>query len=56
MEKIDIDKIRGKWVEYGEDGSGAVAGGDDTIESIQMVAEKVNEIVEWINSKKDQLL
>lgn len=47
MEKIDLSKIRGKWVEmemvmpYT-----ARAGGDDTVESIKMVAEKVNEIID----------
>lgn len=50
MEKIDIEKIRGEWIEYGE--KGAVAGGDDTIESIQMVANKVNEIIDFLTDNK----
>ncbi len=41
MEKIDISKIRGKWQSW--DGK---SGGDDTIESIKIVAEKVNELIE----------
>ena len=51
MEKIDITKIRGHWQkdEAWNDTYRPVAGGDDTIKSIQMVAEKMNEIVEWIN-------
>lgn len=52
---IDTNKIRGRWQELDEKHV-AVAGGDDTIKSIKLVADKVNEIVEWINSKKDQLL
>jgi len=47
MEKIDINKIRGKWQEWGDNGMGA--GGDDTIESIQMVAEKVNELIDILS-------
>lgn len=53
MEKIDLSKIRGHWQQLGEVGSKhehvAVAGGDDTIKSIEMVAEKVNEIVDFFN-------
>jgi hypothetical protein len=67
MKKIDTTKIRGKWQESKEETYNIVgsdiphkqmsfSGGDDTIQSIEMVAEKVNEIIEWINSKKDQLL
>lgn len=57
MKPIDIDKIRGRWQDSNMmDGLMLSSGGDDTIESIKMVAEKVNEIVEWIESKKDQLL
>lgn len=48
MEKIDIGKIRGRWEER-DIMNRLVGGGDDTIESIKMVAEKVNEVVEWIN-------
>ena len=55
MEKIDTNKIRGQWTETDELGR-PIAGGNDTIQSIEMVAEKVNEIIDWIESKKDQLL
>lgn len=47
MEKIDINKIRGNWVELSVDN---MSGGDDTVESIQMVAEKVNEIIDKLNN------
>lgn len=53
MENINLDKIRGKWQEWGTIGEGAkgpIAGGDDTIKSIKLVAEKVNEVIEFINS------
>lgn len=55
MEKIDLNKIRGQYIDLDENGK-ACAGGNDTIPSIEMVAEKVNEIIDWIESKKDQLL
>lgn len=45
MEKIDLNQIRGKYIETDETGN-AIAGGDDTIKSIKLVAEKVNEIIE----------
>lgn len=56
MNKIDLDKIRGEWIEYSDrnsrdGGQGHVAGGNDTIKSIKMVAEKVNEIVDLLNQK-----
>ena len=44
LQEIDVNKIRGNYVEVNEKGS-PVAGGDDTIESIKMVAEKVNELI-----------
>ena len=71
MEKIDLDKIRTRWQEekevemilvdaegkeYGKHKQMDFSGGDDTESSLKLIAEKVNEIVEWINSKKDQLL
>ena len=71
MEKIDLNKIRGAWQESKErivglvDGNGVeyakgktydFTGGDDTIESIKIVAKKINEVIDWIESKKDQLL
>ena len=51
MEKIDIDKIRGEWIEYSnpEYPNIATGGGNDTIESIKMVAEKINEVIDEIN-------
>ena len=42
-DKIELNKIRGRYQE--DDGQGNIAGGDDTIESIRIVAEKVNEII-----------
>lgn len=67
MDEIDTNKIRGIWHEskpavftiIGTDIKREqleFSGGDDTLNSIKLVADKVNEIVEWINSKKDQLL
>ena len=63
MEKIDINKIRGHWQESITDTSveGYVSfsqnGGDDTVDSIKLVAEKINEIIEklnsWENNKKE---
>tara|TARA_R110002126_G_scaffold17316_5_gene67753 strand:+ start:676 stop:1263 length:588 start_codon:yes stop_codon:yes gene_type:complete len=43
MDKINIDEIRG---EYRETNGLYVGGGNDTIKSIKMVAEKINEIIE----------
>lgn len=55
MEKIDISKIRGKWDENklidGNPNRIALAGGDDTIESIRMVAEKLNEVIDKITKE-----
>lgn len=48
MEKIDLNKIKGKYIDYDENEK-ACAGGDDTIQSIEMVARKVNEIIEQLN-------
>lgn len=52
MKKIDIDKIRGEWREvvFTTDGKSVITGGDDTIESIKMVAEKVNRIIGSANN------
>lgn len=47
MKKIDISKIRGKWESWGGDNK-PTSGGDDTIQSIQMVAETVNEIIDTL--------
>lgn len=51
MEKIDISKIRGQWRETSRDGK-TVAGGNDTIESMRRIGEKVNEIIEEIETIK----
>lgn len=51
MERIDISKIRGNYVEY-DDNLQPVAGGNDTVESIRLVAEKVNKIVDWVNGNQ----
>lgn len=50
MKKLDIYKIRGNYLEQEViDGKTiAMSGGDDTIESIKMVAEKVNEIIDFL--------
>lgn len=51
MEKIDINKIRGEWQEWGNDvgnGMRPVAGGNDTVESMRTIADKVNEIIDFI--------
>ena len=53
MEKIDISKIRGQWMssETLPNGGYVVAsGGDDTTESLQTIAAKVNEIIDHINA------
>ncbi len=52
MEKIDINQIRGKWSECSIDGKIA-SGGDDTLKSIQMVAEKVNELIDIVSPISD---
>lgn len=58
MDNIDISKIRGHWqeTEFKDGILIGTSGGDDTIKSIKMVAEKINEIIDWIESKKAQLL
>lgn len=47
IEELDVNKIRGEYVEY--KGPKLVAGGNDTIESIKMVAEKMNQIIQAVN-------
>lgn len=56
MERIDITKIRGKFSNWDSwpDGSGA-EGGDDTEASLKTIAEKINEIVDWINQNKETI-
>lgn len=66
IEKIDINKIRGHWleakerevtlvsgdmIEYGKQTVTDFSGGDDTIDSIRMVAEKVNELINALKQK-----
>ena len=46
MEKIDTSEIRGKWETISDKG---ICAGDDTITSIHLVADKVNEIIEYLN-------
>lgn len=52
MEKIDINKLG--VIEEVKGSNGMTIGYDN--HDARIIAEKVNEIVEWINSKKDQLL
>jgi len=52
MEKIDLSKIRGKWIEMDTLSTMATSGGDYTIESIKLVAEKVNEIIDLLTDTK----
>ena len=46
MKKIDLTKIRGRWIE--DDGRGNAAGGDDTTASMRLIAEKVNELIDLL--------
>ena len=61
MKKIDIEKIRGSWEESKEREYNIVDSniphkqmeflrGDDTIKSIKMVAEKVNELIDALSN------
>lgn len=54
MDKIDLENLGYKVTEYrnGKPWSGTF----DGMEAAKECAEKINEIIEWINSKKDQLL
>lgn len=52
INKIDIGRLSGKFEEVDTQGR-QIGGGDNTIRSIRFVAEKVNEIVELINSKNN---
>lgn len=47
IEKIDVGSIRGHWQESGGE---YLVGGDDTVKSLRVIAEKVNELVEAYNS------
>lgn len=49
IEKIDTTKIRGIWQESTGFPHTRVSGGDDTIKSIQLCADKINEIIQTIN-------
>ncbi len=59
IEKIDINKIRGRWSESHEvkngNGSGSTfiqSGGDDTIKSMQLLGQKINEIIDSLTNNK----
>lgn len=60
IEPIDTTKIRGKWQEAKDEQYSIVgldkvftqtnfSAGDDTIASIKLVADKLNEVIEYIN-------
>lgn len=53
MEKIDLET---KFETYGDISEGKGEKTGKMSPDVKLVAEKVNEIIEWINSKKDQLL
>lgn len=48
MDKIDLTKIRAEWQTLSTD-INTISGGDDTLKSIRMVAEKINEIIDFLN-------
>lgn len=50
IEKIDINKIRGRYNENSGDIS--ISDGDDTTESLKLLASKINEIVEVANNRQ----
>lgn len=50
IEKIDVAKIRTRWI--GDDGQGNSSGGDDTRQSLQTIALKLNEIIDQLNQTK----
>jgi hypothetical protein len=58
MEKLNINNIRGKWndISYfnGDPTQPIQCSGDDTEDSLRIIAEKVNEIVEHINSNIEE--
>lgn len=54
MNKIDTKKLGGHVTEYKDGIPWTII--VDPMVAAKEIAEKVNEIVEWINSKKDQLL
>lgn len=62
MRKIDVSKIRGKWqpdgVEFTEEGYLKVSGGagDETEQSLKLLAEKLNEMVDWANNLDSYLI
>jgi hypothetical protein len=47
IEKINVEKIRTHYQE--DDGHGNIAGGDDTRKSLQTLAFKLNEIIDYLN-------
>lgn len=53
IEKIDVKKIRGKWSYTHSTNESIISdSGDDTISSIKIVANKINEIIDVLNEKK----
>lgn len=56
IEKIDISKIRGRYQdsEIIDGKLVSVSGGDDTIPSIILVAEKLNEIIELLSTQPQE--
>jgi len=51
IEKIDINKIRGKWQTADIDNPHYITGmGDDTEQSLKLLANKINELVEVVNA------
>ena len=49
-EKIDINKLRGEYHEYVDPMS--VAGGDDTRKSLKVLGDKINEIIDYLDSRE----
>ena len=52
MNKIDIEQIRtGEYEEVNNYGT-VLSGGDYTAESLELIAEKVNEIIEYLTKEQ----
>ena len=50
IEKIDVESIRGKFQEFKLK---EISAGDDTIKSIKIVADKLNEVIGQLNEIKN---
>lgn len=50
IEKINTNKIKGKYA-ISDSGGTVFSGGDDTIESIKLVADKLNELIDAFNER-----